>query len=251
MECSEYDGRKNSYVEYMPIKQQKKRAYRKRRMYPKRKGFRPARSVPDIAKLSENYILNYPSPSGWAMNTMYQKRDFTIAANPRAAAVAAAYQHYRVKKVTLIFRPQVDTFVGGGALGGYTAPHLYYMIDKSGSLPTNVSIAALKSMGAKPIRLDEREIKISWRPSCLMNTVDAGTPGVFSSYKISPWLSTNGNALNPGVFNVSSVDHLGCFWYVETTGASTLNYTVEAVLDVEYKKPLNTSLSSDVEAIKC
>jgi len=215
------------------------------------KRFRRARSLPDMGSISENYILNYPTPTGWQMNTMYQKRDFTIAANPRAAGLAASFQHYRIKKVTFIFRPQVDTFVGGGVLGGYTAPHLYYMIDKSGSIPTNVSIAGLKSMGAKPIRLDEKEIKITWRPSVLMNTVDAGTPGVFSSYKVSPWLSTNQNALNPGVFNVSSVDHLGIFWYAETTGASTLNYTVEAVLDIQYKKPLNTTLSSDVEATKC
>lgn len=216
-----------------------------------RRGFRRARSVPDIAKLTENYNLNYPTPTGWAMNQMYVKRDFNLAAIPRGAGVAAAYQHYRIKKVTVIFRPQVDTFVGGGVLGGYTAPHLYYMIDKSGSIPANPSIAGLKSMGAKPIRLDEKEFKITFRPSVLTNTVDAGTPGVFSSYKISPWLSTNGNALNPGVFNVSSVDHLGLFWYVETTGASTLNYTVEAVLDVEFKKPLNVTLGTDTDAIKC
>lgn len=217
----------------------------------KRRGFRKARSVPDIAKLTENYNLTYPTPSGWVMNQMYVKRDFNLASIPRGAGVATAYQHYRIKKVTLIVRPQVDTFVGGGALGGYTAPHFYYMIDKSGSLPANVSIAALKSMGAKPIRLDEREIKIEFRPSVLMNTVDAGTPGVFSSYKISPWLSTNANVLNPGVFNVSSVDHLGLFWYAETTGASTLNYTVEATLDIEFKKPLNTTLANDTDAIKC
>lgn len=231
----------------LPRSKRSKAMYRKR-LY-KRK-FRPVRSVPDIAKLTENYNLTYPTPSGWAANTMYVKRDFNLASIPRGAAVATAYQHYRIKKITVIFRPQVDTFTGGV---GYTAPNLYWMIDKSGSIPTNPSIAAIKSMGAKPVRLDENNFKISWRPSVLFNTVDAGTAGVNSQYKISPWLSTNENALNVGVFNASSVDHLGLFFYLETTGASSLNYTVEAVLDIEYKKPLNATLGSEntPEAIKC
>lgn len=227
------------------------RRYRKKNY---RRKFRPARSVADIAKLTENYNLTYPSPNGWAVNTMYVKRDFTMSAVPRGAAVATAYQHYRIKKITLIVRPQVDTFLGGPApplIAGYTAPNFYYMIDKSGSLPTNPSIAALKSMGAKPIRLDEKVIKISWRPSVLTNTVDAGTPGAFSQYRVSPWLSTNENALNPGAFIPSSIDHLGIFWYAETTGASTLTYTVEAVMDIEFKKPLNGTVTGDTEAVKC
>lgn len=228
-------------------------AYRKRGY---RKRFRPVRSVPDMAKLSENYNLTYPDPSGWATNTMYVKRDFNMADVPRGAAVATAYQHYRIKKITLIIRPQVDTFVGGptAALSGYTAPNLYFMIDKSGSIPSNVSIAALKSMGAKPLRLDEKVIKISWRPSVLTDTADLATAGnVYSQYKISPWLSTNERAGAPGVFVPSSIDHFGIFWYVETTGASTLKYTVEATLDIEYKKPLNATLSGveSPEAIKC
>lgn len=227
-----------------------RRAYRKRNQQYKGKRFRPVRSVPDIAKLTENTILTTYTCS---VNSMYTKRDFNIAVNPRAAAVANAYQHYRIKKVTLIFRPQVDTFVGGGALGGYTCPNLYYMIDKSGSLPTNITLSALKSMGAKPLRLDEKEIKISWRPSVLSITADGAIPGNgnASQYRISPWLTTNKNALNPGAFVCSDLDHLGIFWYAETpAGPSTLQYNVEAVLDIEFKKPMNSSLTGDVEAIK-
>lgn len=224
----------------------KRKAGAKKLRY-KRKGFRRARSVPDIAKLSESTVLTTYNCS---VNAMYQKRDFTISVNPRASAVANAYQHYRIKKITLIVRPQVDTFTGGV---GYTAPNFYYMIDKSGSLPTNITLSALKSMGAKPIRLDEKTIKISWRPSVLQEVVDVG--GAVGSrpvsYRISPWLSTNENALNPGVFVCSSTDHLGIFWYAETpAGVSTLQYNVEAVLDVEYKKPMNSSLTGDIEAIK-
>lgn len=220
---------------------------RRQRRHNKKRGFRPARSVPDIAKLSETTQLSAYQLSA---NTPYMKRDFTIATNPRAAAVANAYQHYRIKKITLKLKPLVDTFTGGV---GYTAPYLYYMIDKSGSLPSNISLGALKSMGAKPIRLDEKEITISWRPSVLTNTVDLNTPGgAFSQYKVSPWLSTNANALNPGVFAVSNVDHLGIFMYIETVGASSLVITAECILDVEFKKPLNSSLTdpNNQEAVK-
>lgn len=214
----------------------------------KRRGFRPARSVPDIAKLTESTQL---TAYNCTVNNMYVKRDFTISVNPRASAVANAYQHYRIKKITLIVRPQVDTFMGGVA--GYTAPNFYYMIDKFGSIPTNVTLSALKSMGAKPIRLDEKTIKISWRPSVLQDVRDAGAVALNTpvSYRVSPWLSTNENATQPGAFVCSSVDHLGIFWYAETpAGASTLQYNVEAIFDVEYKKPMNSSLTGDVEAIK-
>lgn len=230
----------------------KARTYRKRRTtYGKKyRKFRPVRSVPDIAKLTESTQLTAYNCS---CNQMYEKRDFNIAVNPRAAAVANAYQHYRIKKVTLIFRPTVDTFVGGGALGGYTAPNLYFMIDKSGSLPSNITLGALKSMGCKPIRLDEKTIKISWRPSVLTLTSD-GTAVLSANntqYKISPWLSTNKNALAAGSFVCSDLNHLGIFWYAETpTGPSTLTFNVEAMLDIEFKKPLNSSLTGESDAIK-
>lgn len=214
----------------------------------RKRGYRRPRSVPDIAKLTESTILTTYS---CAVNNMYVKRDFNIAVNPRAAAVANAYQHYRIKKVTLIFRPQVDTFLG--TIAGYTVPNLYYMIDKSGSLPTNITLSALKSMGAKPHRLDDKEVRVEWRPSVLTATSDGPLVGNAnaSQYRISPWLSTNKNALNPGVFQCSDLDHLGIFWYAETpAGPSTLQFNVEAILDIEFKKPLNSSLTGDVEAIR-
>lgn len=229
-----------------------------RRYGPKRyrkRAFRPVRSVPDIAKLSESTVL---ATYTCDVNRMYEKHDFNIAINPRAAAVANAYQHYRIKKITMKFKPTVDTFVGGGStIGGYQVPSLYYMIDKSGSLPTNISLSALKSMGAKPIRLDDKTITISWRPSVLTQTADGSAGGVpqsqASQYHISPWLTTNKNPTSPGVFVCSDLNHLGIFFYAEvpsTQGqASTLQYNVEAVLDVEFKKPMNSSLTGDAPAI--
>jgi len=242
------DGVVEKFFLVRDITMARTKAPRKRTTKPRARkaGRRKATSQPEKATCSVVRTL-----AGGTTNTMFAYNTFNLADYDRAVAIARNYQRYRITGIKLTFKPEYDTFALNPAGPNVAKPNLYYMIDKSGGIPTNVSIAALKSMGAKPLRLDEKEIKISWRPSILVNTVDAGTPGVFSNYKISPWLSTNGNALNPGAFIVSSVDHLGIFWYAETTGASTLNYTVEAVLDVEYKKPLNTTLASDVEAIKC
>ena len=134
----------------------------------RKRGYKPARSVSDWASLSENGIVQ-TVPT----NTMVQKNDYTLAGSPRASGVATAYQHYRIKKITLIFRPNYDTY----APGGTTVPYLYYMFNKSGSIPTTTTLAALKSMGAKPIRLDDKTIKISWRPSVLTQTVDTNVAG--------------------------------------------------------------------------
>jgi len=220
---------------------QGKKQYRK-------KGYKKASSVPDYASLSETYDLTNPATGtvNFTSNTMFQKRDFTLAGQPRAAAVGAAYQHYRIKKVTLKFKPQLDTFLQGG---GNVIPNFHYMIDKSGSLPTNVTLAAMKSMGAKPLRFDDKTITVQWRPSVL--TATASAPGVDSQtqYRISPWLSTNANALNPGAFVASSVDHLGLFWYLEQVQGNC-NYNIEATIEYQFKKPLNATLAGETEAIK-
>lgn len=213
---------------------------------PAKRRYNKSRGVPDYAALSETFEITVGGNNQLQTNVMYQKRDFTLSGNPRAQAVATAYQHYRIKSILMKFKPQIDTFISGGPA---VVPNLHYMIDKSGSIPTNVTLAALKSMGAKPIRFDDKSIVRSWRPSVLTDTATA--PGVSgqSQYRISPWLSTNANALQPGAFVPSSVDHLGIFWYVEQFSAAT-SYTVEVTLEFEFKKPLNTTLAGDVEATK-
>lgn len=226
----------------MPRKVTKAKAQAtKQRVQRKKRTYRPAKNVPDFAQLSETFDI-----SALATGVMYQKRDFTLNGNPRAQAVALAYQHYRIKKITMKFKPQIDTYISGS---GTTVPNLHYMIDKSGSIPTNSTLAALKSMGAKPIRFDDKNITVSWRPSVLTDTATA--PGVSgqSQYRISPWLSTNANALQPGVFVPSSIDHLGLFWFIETQGAA-VGYTIEVTMEFQFKKPLNATIAGDTEATK-
>jgi len=171
-------------------------------------------------------------------------RNIALANFPRAASIANGYQHYRIKKVTLEFKPSLDTFISGvPAIGNsYQIPYLLYLIDKSGSVPTTVGSNDLKQMGAKPLRFDDKTLKVSWRPSVLTETF--GQANSQSQYRISPWLSTNANALNPGGFVPSGIDHLGIFFKVDRSGGALPDGVPEYVYEVvitcefEFKKPL-------------
>lgn len=225
-----------------PRKQNKsKRPARRGRRAPRRK----MTNVADYAGRSEVRDLINPNPlpppippNVFAPAIVYRIRDITLDQFDAAVSIAKAYQFYRIKHVTLKFMPLFDTFTAGGPS---TIPRLYYMIDKSGSIPTNVTIPALKKMGAKPIRFDERQITRGWSPSVL--TADTAAPGVLQSsqYKVSPWLSTNANVLNPGAWVPSSIDHLGCFFVVEQEAGATANYRVELTVEFQFKKPLWTA----------
>lgn len=157
-----------------------------------------------------------------------------------------------MKRITITFKPTYDTYAptGGTTIG---KPNLYFMLDKSGSLPTNITLEGLKAMGARPRQLDEKNMSVSWAPSVLDYTMIASGAAPTANpakYKISPWLSCNENIVAPGAFNPSRVDHLGLYWYVDQAnpGATPSVYTVEIEVQFVFKKPL-TVLSSSVAAI--
>lgn len=210
----------------------------------RRRGFRPAKNVAEWASCSETFSLANPNPGAppltnamFPSNTLYQKRDFSLDQYARATQVAKAYQHFRIKKITMKFKPLVDTFTNSGALA--SVPNLFYMIDKSGSLPNNPTIAMLKQMGAKAHRFDDKSITVSWRPSVLDLVATAPANASSAQYKISPWLSTNANQLGVGLWNPSTVDHQGIFWYSEQDVSMTPAYfSIECTIEFQFKKPL-------------
>lgn len=218
----------------MPPKTKAKRGAKK--AYRKKRVFRKARDVPDMASLSVTSTLVPPAGNpNFLTNTLYNMLNVQLADYDRAATVAAAYQHYRIKKITLRFRPTVDTFTQGGP----SKPYLYYMIDKSGSIPTTITIEGMKRMGAKPIAFDEKQISVSWRPSVLQDTAvnAAGLASQPNKYQISPWLSTTANAISPA-FVPSNVDHLGIYWQVDQQFAGGYGYHCEVEVQFQFKKPI-------------
>lgn len=213
----------------------------------RRRVFRKARDVPELASLSvTSTLVPPPGNPNFLSNLMYSLMNTELSAFPRAVTVARAYQHYRIKKITLRLKPSVDTFTQGGPSKNY----LYYMIDKAGALPTNPTLELLKSAGAKAHAFDERTKEISWRPSVLADTATnagalASTPNM---YKISPWLSTNSNVVAPGVWNPSTVDHLGIYWYVDQQFAGGYGYNVEVEVQFQFKKPIWETVSGAPQA---
>lgn len=203
--------------------------------------------VPEYASLSVKRSLAGAAGGNFVLQQLYSAMNTTLADYPRAVQVAQAYQHYRIKRIAVIFKPSYDTF--GIAAGAPGKARLYWMIDKSGAVPTNVALEGLKAMGARPREVDEKPITIAWAPSVLESTADIPNQ-VSSKYKISPWLSTNNGPVQPGVFVPSSVDHLGLYWYMDAiNNPAGYQYQVEIEVQFQFKKPLTTLLAG-VNAIK-
>lgn len=242
----------------MRSKSKAKKSAPRRRGYGRRRGgYRRPQSVPEWASVTESVALDQITGLAYSMNQTYGLNGTSLAQFiQRAVPVAQAYQHYRIKQIKLQFKPQFDTFFPDvGATGtGFLVPNMFYMINKSGSIPNNPTPTALKAMGAKPIRFDERTIPVAWRPSVLQE--NAGVLGdVGSGYKISPWLSTNANANQPGAWNPSTVQHLGVYWHIERpgtlpAGVAELTYSVQITVDFQFKKPLVKVSANDPLALE-
>jgi len=209
-----------------------------KKTYPKKKravARRPARKYKKKTNVAEYASLScVRSLVDANTNTMYSLSNFQLADFTRAVAVARAYQHFRMKSIKLTWKPQYDTY--GAGLAGLSKPSLYYMIDKSASIPLGATLEGLKNMGARPRSFDEKPISVTWSPSVLQSTQSL-VGDVASSYKISPWLSTNASP-DSAVWNPSQIQHNGIFWYMYTQSAPLVAYSMEVEVQFEFKKPL-------------
>lgn len=222
-----------------------------RAVFPKTKKGKKVRrnrtkNTPEYASLSETRSMSVSG--GFMTNALYSLMNTSLDQFTRAPLVAKAYQHYRIKYIELRIKPTYDTF----ATGGTTKFHLYYMIDKAGAIPTNITLEGLKQMGAKPISLDENTRKIGWKPSVLDLAMTQGGGAPLSQgaqYKLSPWLNTNANSVDIAVWNPSTVDHLGVYWYINQIAGADSPYEVEVEVQFEFKKPLIATSVGAVSAI--
>lgn len=153
----------------------------------------------------------------------------------RAQTVAQAYQEFRIKYVKMTFRPSADTFP---AVAGNSIPQLYWQIDKANAIPTTADADTFYSMGTRPKRMDDKNLVFAWKPTVL--TTDMTNPGVVNAgqVRIRPWLSTNANAGNPGLWAPSAIEHLGCVFYVtKINPADALQYFVDIEVVFQFRKP--------------
>lgn len=195
---------------------------------------------------------------------VYAFRNFSLAsASARVVDIGGSYQFYRIKRITWQVRPAYDTFapatpVAGGP--GTTVPQLYWRIDRDANFAANTTLEVLKGSGCKPIRLDDRNIVKSFKPSVLQAVAEsAGKPAagqlVMGTSRISPWLPTNNDAFT-GVgqgWLPSSVDHNGLLISIDQDSAPLAQNTpcayISFTVEYEFKKPLEYSSSGDTEIV--
>lgn len=200
------------------------------------------KNVADKASCSVSRTLD---PARYVTNAMYAFDNFQLADFNRASDIGKCYQRFRMTGVRVTWKPVYDTYSGATL---QQKPNLYYIIDKSGSLPDNITLEALKQSGARPHRFDEGPLSVMWKPSVLNETLNAVGAASASGFKVSPLLATNGNATNPGLWIPSTVAHQGLKWYMEAGGAAqTLQIEVE--VQFEFFKPIYTILQAGVPAM--
>lgn len=208
---------------------------------------RVRRTVPDIASCSESIIFTAQAGGAPPVNAfttgtkntafpVYRNTDISLATFTRAPLIGANYQFFKIKYFELQIVPDADTFVGGaGAIG---KPFFYYMIDRGNTINNAATNQDIKHMGAKPIALDEKTIKIRWRPAVVLANEIQTSTGTTSAqqYMSSPWLNTD-SATNSAAYEPSQVCHYGIKFFAENAGA-TIGYTATLTAHFQFKKPL-------------
>lgn len=189
------------------------------------------------------------TPSLAASGAVYSFRNFSLAgASARVLNIAQSYQEYRIKRVTWEVRGYFDTFQAPSASTAPTVPHLYWRMDKLGTYNTDTTLTTLKASGCKPIRLDDKLIRKSFKPTVLQGVAESpsatGTPLLtLGSYRTSPWLPTNQNVYSSTAtaWAPSSIDHLGLILGIDCDvvpfggPAGAVSFTIE----YEFRKPLD------------
>lgn len=213
-------------------KSSKKGGARKRQYRPKRSS-RVSRggNLPERATLTETF-----GSFNGVTNTNYSSYNLSLSQCTRASIVAQGYQYFRIKRVTYVIKPSMDTFVSGGP----SVPYLYYMIDRTRQLQNGFTVDQLKSMGAKPRRIDDKTVQFHYSPSVLTDTFDNNVgANQFVQYKVSPWLPTREINSAIGVWNPSTIDHTGIAWVVQQdlTQEQPVAYMLERRVEIEFKKP--------------
>jgi len=177
------------------------------------------------------------------VNTPYQISIGGITGE-RALAHAEQYGLYRIAKVVFKYKPYYDTFIpqnqGPTPSGNFptTVPLLYWKMNRYADAPVAWSLDDIKSLGAKPIRFDDKTYTLSYKPNILLANESAGS--VSGQVKMTPWLNTD-DAADTDQFAPSTTEHYGHFFYID---ANLVNGNTEPAigsLDVtihyEFKTP--------------
>lgn len=159
----------------------------------------------------------------------------------RAQDIAPSFALYRVAKVIFKYKPNFDTFssalIGGNAT--YGVPTLYWKMNRFADAPAAFTADDLRAMGAKPIRLDDKQLTVAYKPNILLANSD-NTGSLSGQVKMTPWLNTDA-APETANFVLSTTKHYGHFTIVDSnllngTGTTPV-CTMEVTVVYEFKNP--------------
>lgn len=227
------------------------RPMRKKRMLRKKSSKRSANKIggPNTCKVIET-LQTIPI----ALNTPYLINKAGITGQ-RAPAIAKEFGLYRIANIKFTYRPLFDTYsssLPGTGNSPNSVPSLYWKLNRYGDFPAAFAGDYMRALGAKPNRLDDKNVVISYKPNILTaqnNLAGTTTAGV----KLTPWLSTD-DTPNDNLFTLSTAQHQGHTLFVEGGGAGTALGTC-CLMDVqvvyEFKNPrLVASSSSSVGGVQ-
>lgn len=233
----------------MPKKYAKKRVYRKRRFGMRKPTKYNAKRVggPNTCKVSETLPLQTILP-----NVGYRVLVGGIT-GARARAIAPQFALYRISRVVIKFQPSSDTYVSNpgfiGGAGAVSVPNLLWKMNRFADAPAAITGDDLRTMGARPIRFDDKNLTISYKPNILVSNATGGS--VSGDVKISPWLNTD-TAPDNAAFATSTTEHHGHFHLVEcaVNGAGTTPVgNFQATIYYEFKNPRVQWGSSGTQAV--
>lgn len=212
---------------------------------------RPARRMRKsnrrVARLSNSEFASaketfkYDNDNMGELYTVYNTR---LSNFDRLAAIAKGYQYYRITKIEMKFIPHADTFTQGAQT---TVPTLYWLIDRNeNTLFSATGFDQIREAGAKPIRFDDKMVRVTWRPNVLQtmpaDNLNPPASSAFTLTRLSPWLPTNQYAATetaPYQWAPSTIPHRGLIYgvYQESPVGTTYQYHTEITVHAQFKKP--------------
>lgn len=191
---------------------------------------------PNTCKVIESVPLQ-----GINLNTPYLITKVGITGS-RASAIAKEFGLYRIAKVIFTYRPLFDTYsssLPGVGNSPNSVPSLYWKMNRYGDFPLAFNGDYMRSLGAKPVRLDDKNVVVAYKPNVLQSQNNGNLVATSSSIKMTPWLSTD-DTPQDNLFTLSTATHYGHTLYIEGGGAGNGQgavCTMDVKIVYEFKNP--------------
>lgn len=218
------------------MKQRKRVARRK--PYQKKRNYK--RNVNKIGGPNTCKVIETIPALTMNLNTPYLITKAGITGT-RASAIAKEFGLYRIASIRFTHRPLFDTYssslVGTGNSPN-SVPTLYWKMNRYGDNPAAFTGDYMRSLGARPYRLDDKQVTFAYKPNTLMGQANVAAPTT-ASIKITPWLSTDYTPFDNN-FTLSTAEHFGHALFIEGGGAGTAQgavCTMDVQIVYEFKNP--------------